>query len=167
MYKLIQQRTFLSYIDRSREYYAAQGYTKPYEWPHYNDAPFAPLQKPLAACRVGLVTTAGQPRPAGTFAAILTPRDIYAQPVCPPPRNLFTDDLGWDKEATHTKDVESFLPLSRLHEYEAAGRIGSVAPRFYGVPTDYSQKRTLERHAPQILGWCREDSVDALLLAAL
>ncbi len=53
-------RTFVSYIDRSREYYAAQGYTQPYTWAHYHEVPFAPLRKPLSECRVGLVTTAGR-----------------------------------------------------------------------------------------------------------
>ena len=94
-------------------------------------------------------------------------KEPYAEPSDPPPTRLFTDDLGWDKEATHTDDVDSFLPVNRLAEYAANGRIGSVSPRFYGVPTDYSQDRTLQRYAPQILEWCREDGVDAVLLSAL
>ena len=167
MYQLLKYRAFVSYIDRSREYYAAQGYARPYEWPRYADVPFTPLTKPLAECRVGLVTTAGKPKPAGAVAAILTRRDLYAEPVNPPPQRLFTDDLGWDKKATHTEDVDSFLPVSRLSEYAASGRIGAASVRFYGVPTDYSQGRTLDLYAPQILKWCREDSLDAVLLSAL
>ena len=167
MYQLRTHRSFISYIDRSREYYAAQGYGKPYAWPHYDKVPFTPLAKPLNSCRVGLVTTAGKPKPAGVVAAMLAPRELYAEPVNPPPQHLFTDDLFWDKKATHTEDVESFVPINRLAEYVAAGRIGSASPRFYGVPTDYSQVRTLERYAPQILDWCREDGLDAVLLAAL
>jgi hypothetical protein len=52
-------RSFVSYIDRSREYYAAQGYSQPYAWAHYGDVPLTSLRKPLSECRVGLVTTAG------------------------------------------------------------------------------------------------------------
>ncbi|MDD4998322.1 MAG: glycine/sarcosine/betaine reductase selenoprotein B family protein, partial [Syntrophales bacterium] len=78
-----------------------------------------------------------------------------------------TDDLSWDKQATHTDDVDSFLPLHRMSDMAAAGRIGSLSPRFYGVPTDYSQSNTIQRHAPQILAWCRQDGVDAVLLAGL
>jgi hypothetical protein len=167
MYQLSTHRSFISYIDRSREYYAAQGYTKPYAWPHYEDVPFTPLQKPLTECRVGLVTTAGRPKPSDPVAAMLAPRALYADPTDPPPQRLFTDDLFWDKKATHTKDVDCFLPVNRLREYAASGRIGSVSPRFYGVPTDYSQSRTLENYAPQILEWCREDGLDAVLLSAL
>lgn len=85
----------------------------------------------------------------------------------PAPKRMFTADLFWDKVATHTDDLDSFLPLNRLIEYAAGGRIGSASPRFYGVPTDYSQGKTLLSDAPKILEWCREDHVDAMLLSAL
>jgi hypothetical protein len=42
-----------------------------------------------------------------------------------------------------------------------------VGPRFYGVPTEYSQSRTTREDAPAIAAMCREDGVDAVLLAAL
>jgi hypothetical protein len=160
-------RSFISYMDRSREYYAAQGYAKPYGWVHFDDVPFTPLQKPLAECRVGLVTTAGRPRNEGTIEIALSRRELYADPSNPPPKRLYTDDLGWDKKATHTEDIDSYLPVNRLAEFAAAGRIGAASPRFYGVPTDYSQRNTVERAAPQILKWCREDNLDAVLLFAL
>jgi D-proline reductase (dithiol) PrdB len=159
-------RSFVSYIDRSREYYAAQGYDRPYAWAHHDDCPFTPLTKPLSACRIGLVTTAARTQRTDMIGPPLMLRELYAQPADPPPQRLFTNDLFWDKRATHTDDVDSFLPINRLTEYAAAGRIGSSSPRFYGVPTDYSQGRTRER-APQILAWCREDAVDAVLLASL
>ena len=167
MDQLRSYRSFVSYIDRSREYYAAQGYDKPYAWPHYDDVPFTSLNKPLSQCRIGLVTTAGLPKPAEPMAAMLYRREVYAQSAVPPPSSLYTDDLFWDKKATHTKDVDSFLPVSRLAEYAQSGRIGSASPRFYGVPTDYSQARTVERYGPRILAWCREDGVDAVILFAL
>ena len=78
-------RSFVSYIDRSREYYAAQGYTKPYAWPHYDEVPFHLLRKPLAECRVGLVTTAGKPKSAGSIADMLTVRELYTYSANPPP----------------------------------------------------------------------------------
>lgn len=160
-------RSFVSYIDRSREYYAAQGYTRPYAWAHYDDVPFSALPKPLSECRVALVTTAGRTPADGVIGIGPFKRELYAAPSHPPPERLFTDDLFWDKQATHTDDIDSFLPVNRLAEYAASGRIGSASPRFYGVPTDYSQGRTWERSAPRILEWCREDGVDAVLLSAL
>ena len=37
----------IAYMARTREYYAAIGYTTPYRWAHYTGAPFQPLRKPL------------------------------------------------------------------------------------------------------------------------
>jgi hypothetical protein len=157
----------VSYIDRSREYYAAQGYSQPYTWAYHDDAPFSPLKKPLSDCRVGMVTTAGKMEPGIEKAGWSKTRQLYAMDANPAPKRLFTADLFWDKVATHTDDVESFLPLNRLAEYAAGARIKSASPRFYGVPTEYSQGKTSLRDAPKILEWCREDGVDAMLLSAL
>ena len=54
----------IPYMQRTRDYYAAIGYTTPYRWAHYVDAPFQPLKKPLAQSRVTIVTTAAQYDPA-------------------------------------------------------------------------------------------------------
>src|ERR1700726_1954960 len=48
----------IPYMARTREYYQAIGYTTPYRWAHYVDAPFQPLRKPLTQSRVPLVCTA-------------------------------------------------------------------------------------------------------------
>ena len=47
----------VQYIDKTRDYYRAQGYEKPYQWAHFDDRPFTPLNKPLSECCVGLVST--------------------------------------------------------------------------------------------------------------
>ena len=162
------RRTFVSYIDRTRDYYAAQGYERPYAWARHSDAPFAALAKPLSESRVGIVNTAslleGQESVDGVLRGA---KQVYSAPVDPLPEKLFTDDLSWDKEATHTDDVPSFLPIPQLQRYVREGRIGSLAPRFHGVPTDYSQRRTTEHDAPEILARLHEDQVDVALLVPL
>ena len=45
---------------------------------------------------------------------------------------MFTEDLSWDKQATHTEDTESFLPLSSLQALSDDGVIGSLNGRFFG-----------------------------------
>jgi len=161
-------RTFVSYIDRTREFYLAQGYTNPYRWAHNDDVPFAALAKPLSESRVALMTTASLLRDEAPKDGVLRgSKEVWSGPTATPPERLFTDDLSWDKEATHTDDVESFLPIGKLQELAKAGRIGSVAPRFHGVPTDYSQRRTIESDAPEILSRCHEDQVDVALLVPL
>ena len=164
MNRRIAYRSYLSYIDRSRDFYDAQGYARPYHWATFQEVPFAQLSKPLSQCRVGLLTTAGRMEIEG--ASHGRNREFYALPASPHP-SLYTAHLGWDKKATHTEDLDSFLPLNRLAEFALRRRIGSASPRFYGAPTDYSQSRTMQKAAPQILQWCREDGVDAALLSAL
>ena len=44
------------------------------------------------------------------------------------------------------------------------GRIGQVAPRFFGAPTNRSHRVTIETDAPEILARCRADKVDAAVL---
>jgi hypothetical protein len=160
-------RAFVSYIDKSRDFYAAHGYEQPYRWATNLDAPFARLAGPLSASTVGIVTTSGihhEDKPAGAPPSL--PKKAYAWPTDAAPGRMFTDDLSWDKEATNTDDVESFLPIARLRQFEADGRIGGLSARFYGVPTEYSQRRTAI-DAATVEGWCREDGVDAVLLVPL
>ena len=44
-----EHRIFVSYIDKSREYYLAQGFTNPYRWASHGAAPFAALRSPTRA----------------------------------------------------------------------------------------------------------------------
>jgi hypothetical protein len=161
-------RSFVSYIDKSREYYGAQGYPQPYQWAHHDDVPFAAPGKPLSTCRVGVVTTsffAAGSEPDGVPP--LHPKQPYAANCDDALGGLYNDDLFWDKDATHTEDLDTYLPINRLREMQDAGLIGSLSPRFYGIPTDYSHRRTERQDAPKILEWLREDEVDVVVLVPL
>ena len=92
---------------------------------------------------------------------------MWSGETATPPEMLYTDDLAWDRDNTHTQDVESFLLIRHLQRFVAEGRVGSLSRRFHGVPTDYSQRRTIERDAPRVLERCREDGVDVALLVPL
>lgn len=164
----VSHRSAISYIDRTREFYAAAGYEKPYRWAHHQEVPFARPSRPLADCTVGLVTTASAAAAPDTPPGVLRgDKAVWSAPTSPPPERLRTDHLSWDKETTHTDDVESFLPIGALQAWAAEGRIGGVAPRFYGAPTDYSQRSTCEQDAPEVLRLCREDGVEVALLVPL
>lgn len=157
-------RTFVSYIDKSREFYAAQGFSEPYRWAHFEEVPFAPLRRPLADAVVTLITTASPAwdGPSAERAA----SGVYSMETASPPERLFTDNRFWDKLATHTDDLDTFFPIHRLHELSFRGRV-TLAPRCHGVPTEYSQRLTVEQDAPEILSRCREDGVDAAILVPL
>ena len=156
-------RTFVSYIDKSREYYAARGYANPYRWARFDDVPFVALQRPLSQSVVTLITTAHLIRDGQTEWR----HEVYSVPSDEVPAGLTTDGLFWDRQATHTEDPDSYFPLRRLHEFARERRIGRLARRVHGVPTDYSQRSTTERDAPEILHRCQEDGADAALLVPL
>jgi len=152
--------SFVSYIDKSRNYYAAQGYEEPYGWAHQDRVPFRALSKPLAECRVGVATTADRgPRVDGRHVR------LYAAPI-EKAQSLHTE-MSWDREATHTEDPETYVPLAAISRHVADRRIGSASTRFYGVATEYSQRRTLEEDAPQIERWMREDGLDVCVMVAI
>ena len=161
-------RSHVSYIDKSRNYYGAQGYSQPYQWAYNQDVPFAPLQKPLNECRIGLVTTSFFERTVDkqTLGGAGS-KEPYAALCDDALGGLYNKDLFWDKDNTHTEDLDTYLPINRLREFAAEGRIGSLAERFYGVPTDYSHRRTSRRDSPQILEFVQEDELDAVILVPL
>ncbi len=158
----------MSYIDKSREYYGAQGYERPYQWAFNDDVPFQAPGKPLAESRIGVVTTSTlYPEDRPTDWPATGAKEPFALEIGRLPARMFTADLSWDKDATHTNDRETFLPIDRLRELESEGRIGSLAPRVFGVPTEYSQRRTIEIDAPAIVEWSRQDDIDVVLLIPL
>ena len=163
---------YVRYIDRTREYYLAEGYAKPYSWAHFEDVPFTRLEKPLARCRVGLVTTSDIAvesetgvREAHDAAAMVG--NVYSISSGVAPERLYSRNEHYDQHATTLDDVNSYCPVTRLHEMAAAGRIGSVASRFHGVYTSYSQRITMERDAPDVLRRCREEGTDVVLLTPI
>jgi hypothetical protein len=80
---------------------------------------------------------------------------------------LFTDNVAWDKESTHTNDRSSFLPIEAASELASEGLFAGLTARFHGVPTEYSQRKTLTGDAPEILSRVQEDGADVAILCPL
>jgi D-proline reductase (dithiol) PrdB len=163
----------VSYIDKTRDYYLLEGYDNPYQYAHFDDVPFTRLTKPLAECRVGLVSTSDIAMRAEDGVEItradLSPNgdgrtSVYSIPSSTPTERLFTKTWKYDEDTTHLDDVDTYFPITRMRECVEEGRIGSLAARLHGVGTQYSQRRTLEYDAPEVLRMCREDAVDIALL---
>ena len=152
------------YMERTRDYYRAIGYEKDYVWATFAEVPFAKLDKPLSKVRIGLVTTAHPPDKSNHDAKGI--RHVWSGEV-DPQAALNTDNLAWDRESTHTEDRESFLPVKALNALVDAKVIGGVTKRFHGAPTGYSQRKTMEVDAPEILRRLREDGAEAVFLTAL
>ncbi len=156
------------YIDKTREYYRSEGYDKPYEWAHFDHIPFVRPARTLSECRVGVVTTSEMALvgESGAWDNNLA-CDVYALPADTPIDRLYTKKQSYDRHATNLDDVNSYVPLTRLAESVAAGRIGSVAPRFQVIYSQYSQRKTTTVDAPEILRQMREDRVDVAVLTAV
>lgn len=155
----------VAYMERTRLYYRALGYDKDYVWAHYDEVPFARLAKPLANAKIALLTTALPPELAAARAA--GERQLWSRETASPPTEFATNHVAWDKESTHTRDRESFLPISAVTTLAAEGHVGGLARRFHGVPTTYSQRRTVQRDAPEIARRIIEDGADAVALCPL
>ena len=158
--------THVRYIDRTREYYLGQGYDKPYRWAENDDVPFTPLTKPLAESRVAIVSTSDiklrrdDPGEVNLFGV----GNVYSLPSDLAVERLHSRQEHFDQHATTLDDVNAFYPVERLREMVEAGRIGSLGARFHGVYTAYSQRKTTEADAPEVLKRLKEDEVDVVLL---
>ena len=78
--------------------------------------------------------------------------------------DLRISHVGYDRLHTTAADINTYLPLARMREAAAAGRIGRLAPRIHGAPTNRSHRVTLETDIPELLRRCREDGVDVAVL---
>jgi D-proline reductase (dithiol) PrdB len=88
---------------------------------------------------------------------------VYSASVDSKP-DLRISHVGYDRLHTVPEDINAYFPLTRLQEMAAAGRIGGLAPRFHGAPTNRSHRVTMETDLPELLRRCREDGADAVVL---
>lgn len=162
----------IRYLDRIRNYYQTLGFGKPYRWAQYSDVPFTPLKKPLSECQITLVTTAapyqpdkGDQGPGAPYNAAAKFYTVYSDSTRGEP-DVRISHIGIDRIHTTMEDMRTWFPLEQLRRLEAEGRIGKLADRFHGAPTNRSQKTTIEQDCVELLARVREDGSDAVVLVA-
>ena len=158
------------YIERTRSYYLGLGYENPYVWAHYIDVPFSPLKKPLPQSVLGLITTAvpydldkgpqGQGAPYNSTAKFYQPYQKSIEGKV----DLRIAHVGIDRKNANMEDSNCWFPLEAANRAAAAGEVGAISPNFYGLPTNRSQRHTLEIDAPRILEMLQADGVDIAVL---
>jgi hypothetical protein len=146
----------------------------------YEDRPFTPLTKPLASCRVGLLTSSGHfkagddPEPLGV--ADMSQREAEdrigeflreAPRLSAIPADIDTSDLqvrhgGYDVRSVR-KDHNVAFPRDHLAAAARAGRIGELAPTLYSFTGAAAQGR-VKRLAPRWAQQLQDDAVDVVLL---
>ena len=158
------------YMERTRSYYLGLGYENPYVWAHYGDVPFSPLQKPLAQSVLGLITTAVPYDPNKGDQSQGAPYNAAAKFYQPYQQSLNRDidlriaHVGVDRQNANMEDSNCWFPLDAAKRAVVAGRVRALAPNFYGLPTNRSQRHTLEVDAPIILEMLKADGVDVAVL---
>ncbi len=160
------------YMYRTRTYYQALGYERPYRWAQYVDVPFTPLAKPLSDSRLAFVSTSapyqadkGDQGPGAPYNSAAKFYKVYSLGIDPVP-DLRISHVGIDRANTTAVDRRTWLPLAQLDRLQREGRIGELAPRLHGAPTNRSHKTTIEQDCPEMLARLREDEVDVAVLLA-
>ena len=163
----------IPYLQRIRDYYQTLGYGAPYRWAHYAEVPFAPVTKPLADSRIALVTTAapyqpdkGDQGPGAAYNAAAKFYTVYSGDSAAD-HDLRISHVGYDRIHTTAEDCNTWFPLPALRRAAQRRRIGEVAPRFHGAPTNRSHRTTLDVDCPELLRRVREDRADAAILVAV
>jgi D-proline reductase (dithiol) PrdB len=160
----------IPYLQRVRTYYEALGYGAPYRWAHYASVPFHPLAKPLSQSRLTIITTAapfqpgkGDQGPGAPYNSAVKFFTVYSGDTAAD-HDLRIAHIAIDRKHTSAEDIGSYFPLAELRRQAADGRIGAIAARFHGLPTNRSHRVTLEVDCPEVVRRCKADGVDAAIL---
>jgi D-proline reductase (dithiol) PrdB len=131
--------------------------------------PWAPLRRPVRESTIALVTTAGVHLRADPPFDMTDPDGDPSFRVVPveAPRGAVTITHKYYDHSAADRDLNVVVPVDRLRELAAAGRVGGVAPRVYSFMghIDGAHVRTLmERSAPDVARRLRDDGADAVVL---
>jgi D-proline reductase (dithiol) PrdB len=159
------------YIDRTHAWYDALGTNNHYRYAFHREVPFTSVQVPLSRCTIALITTAapyrsdrGEQGAGAPYNASAKFYEVYSGD------SALEHDLRVSHVAVNQRelvdDPACWFPLPALRRARAAGRIGAIAARFHGMPTNRSQRHTTTVDCPELLARCREDRVDCAILVA-
>ena len=131
-----------------------------------NDStPFTPLARPLAECRVAIVTTAGL-HPRGDRAFGPGEQGYRIIPAGTPAADIIQShtSLGFDRVPI-MRDLNISFPIDRLRELVTRGELGGAALNHYSfMGAQRDLKRIEEETGPEVGRRLREEGVDAALI---
>ncbi len=144
-------------------------FLRAYPWRRIDPVPWAPLRRPLAECRLALVSSAalvapGQPVfDASVRGGDPTFREIPTEVELAALRETHRSE-SFDHSGI-ARDPNLAFPLERLRELARAGRIGSLAPRHLSfMGSILAPGRLVKRTAPEAASRLVADGVDVALL---
>ena len=161
----------IAYIERTHAWYDALGYGNPYQYAHYSTTPFQPLTQALSKTCVTLITTAalyqadkGPQDASAPYNASAKFFKVYSAGTCAE-HDVRVSHVAVDR-AHLSNDSNTWFPLPAMHRAVQLGLIGALTPNFHGVPTNRSQRHTLEVDCPEVLQRCLADGAQAAVLVA-
>jgi D-proline reductase (dithiol) PrdB len=128
-------------------------------------APFTRLSRPLSACTLAIVTTAGlhlrddRPFVGGDPSYRAIPSSVKQKDLL-----QSHSSIGFDRTLTQ-RDINIVFPIDRLRELVAQGEIGRLAPTnysFMGAQRDWTKITT--ETAPDVARRLTDEGVDVVLL---
>ncbi len=156
------------YMQAIAERYKNLGYT-PYRWyKAESPPPLQPLSVPLAAARVGMLSTSGAYALGQVAYHYKDDASIRQIPSATADKDLRFSHLTENYLADARRDPACIFPLRTLRALAAEGFIGKLADRVLScMGAVYSQRRVREELAPALLAAFRALRVDAALLVAM
>jgi D-proline reductase (dithiol) PrdB len=157
----------IRYVDELNEYYGALG-NPPYRWTVNETAPLHRLDKPLAECRVSMLTSGGVSQCSMPAFNPDARNDHRLDAI---DRGVSSNDFQiHDSYYDHTdaeQDINCIFPIDRLREMADAGEIGSVAPRLWSgfMGRIYNRSKVMEESGPAFAEALEADGVDILIAA--
>lgn len=153
------------YVERLNEKYRSLGFP-PYQWTVHDDAPLTALTKPLAQCRISMLTTSGASCRGvpGFDPDARNDLRLDAIPADTPSDGFEVNDNYYDHHSIK-QDINCQFPIERLRELAAEGVIGSLAPRLWSgfMGRIYKRSAILEK-ADEFAAELRRDEVDLLIV---
>jgi D-proline reductase (dithiol) PrdB len=156
----------IAYVKRLNAHYQSQGFA-PYKWSVYDSAPLTALAKPLAQCRVALLTSGGvshrDARPFNPQARNDLRLDVITSDT-QPQLLVINDDYYSHRDAD--RDVNCIFPIDCLRALAAEGIIGAVARNHYSgfMGRIYVRDAVLNEAAPALARRLHAEEVDAAAL---
>jgi D-proline reductase (dithiol) PrdB len=156
----------IRYVDRLNEFYKSQGHP-PYDWTVNEDAPLTQLDRPLAQCRVSMLTAGGVSRCAAPAWNPNARNDLRLDEIDgdAPSDDFQIHDAYYD-HSDADRDLNCLFPIDRLRELASEGVIKDVAPRLWSGFMGRIYKRTAvtQESAPALAAELMKDEVDLFLL---
>ena len=155
----------IRYVDALNAKYGEMGFP-PYKWSVNDDAPWTPLNKPLAECTVALLASGGishcSVEPFNPDAR--NDHRVDAIDPATPTDSYQVHDSYYDVTDVG-RDINCVFPIDRLNELAAAGEIGQVAARHWSgfMGRTYDRTRLTTESAPAFVTELQADNVDLLI----